>query len=119
MEALSSSPDISISPPLFIKVDKYTEIVKNLQKLKSFSLSLRDALDALSEIERELVSGISLAHKALDEFNQVIAGLDAKFMRAHSIEETPINTSEMDKYIEGVYKQMERIKKELQTLKEK
>jgi len=110
-------PDTSVSPPLFIKVDKYTELVKDIQKLKSLSLALRDSLDALSDIEKQLVSGISLAHKTLDEFNQLLSNLDSKLLRIHSLEETPIDTKEIDKYIKNVYDQIEKIKQELKMIK--
>jgi hypothetical protein len=115
--AITHAPDVSISPPLFIKLDKYSDIVKNLQKLKSFSLAMRDALDAVSDIEKELTSGISLAHKALDEFNHAIANLDSKVLRAHGAEGAA-DTKEIDDYIKNVYGQMERIKKELGSIKD-
>jgi hypothetical protein len=115
--AVVHAPDVSISPPLFVKLDKYSDIVKNLNKLKSFSLAMRDALDAVSDIEKELTSGISLAHKALDEFNNAIANLDSKVLRVHGAD-TAADTKEIDDYIKNVYGQMERIKKELGSIKD-
>ena len=35
----------SKTPPVFIKIDRYGEVVKNIQRLKTFALGLRDALD--------------------------------------------------------------------------
>jgi hypothetical protein len=109
--------DVHGSPPVFIKIDKYSDIVKNLQKLKSYALSLRDALDALADIEKELTTGISIGHKALDDFNTIIAILDSKLLRASAIEEFDIGApGDMDKYIKGIYDQMEKIKDELKDL---
>jgi len=51
-------------PPLFIKLEKYQDVINTIHKLKTFSLSLRDALDALADVEKELQTGMSLAHKA-------------------------------------------------------
>jgi hypothetical protein len=105
------------SPPVFIKIDKYTDIVKNLQKLKSYSLSLRDAIDALSDIEKELTTGISIANKALDDFNTIIAILDSKLLRASAIEEFDIGApADVEKYIKGIYDQMDKIKTELKEM---
>ena len=105
------------SPPVFIKIDKYTDIVKNLQKLKSYSLSLRDAIDALSDIEKELTTGISIANKALDDFNTIIAILDSKLLRASAIEEFDIGApADVEKYIKGIYEQMDKIKTELNEM---
>jgi hypothetical protein len=105
------------SPPVFIKIDKYSDIVKNLQKLKSYAMSLRDALDALSDIEKEITTGISIAHKALDDFNTIIAILDSKLLKASAIEDMDIGApGDVDKYIKGIYDQMEKIKTELKEM---
>lgn len=79
-ERQPSQPEAK-SPPLFIKIDKYKELVQNLQRLKSYALSLRDALDALDDIEKELKTGIQLTQKALDDFNTIIAMMDTKLIR--------------------------------------
>ena len=116
-EKLSQSVGIHGSPPVFIKIDKYTDIVKNLSNLKSYALSLRDALDALADIEKELTTGISIAHKALDDFNTIIAVLDSKLLRASAIRDTEINQpQDVDKYIKGIYEQMEKIKTDLRGM---
>lgn len=113
----SDSVDIHGSPPVFIKIDKYTDIVKNLSKLKSYAMSLRDALDALADIEKELTTGISIAHKALDDFNTIIAVLDSKLLRASAIKDMDVSApGDVDKYIKGIYDQMERIKSELKSI---
>jgi hypothetical protein len=108
------------SPPVFIKVDKYTDIVKHLQKLKGYSLSLRDALDALSDIEKEINTGISIAHRALDDFNTIISTLDSKITKADSTSDIDIDSSEdVDEYVKGIYDQMEKIKAELRSVEGK
>ena len=35
-------------PPLFIKIEKYKEVIQSIQQLRAYALSLRDALDALA-----------------------------------------------------------------------
>jgi len=108
------------APPLFIKIDKYREVVDNLQKLKSFALSLRDALDALADIEKELTTGINIAHKALDDFNTIISVLDSKLMRVGEIGtgETQSSSKEVDSYVRNIYDQMDKIKQELKSVSE-
>ena len=107
------------SPPLFIKVDKYGEVVKNVQRLKSFALGLRDALDALADIEKELSTGLTIANRALDNFNSTISILDSKLLRvaATGIDKTDVNIpDELDDYIKNVYEQMNKLKHELKTI---
>lgn len=109
-------------PPLFIKIEKYREVIQSIQQLRSYALSLRDALDALSDIERELSTGLEITHKALDKFNNILSILDVKLSRAHfkgrelgEIErgikaQTP---TEIEDYVKNLYDQMEKIRSEL------
>ncbi|MFH1978065.1 MAG: hypothetical protein ABIJ92_01960 [Candidatus Aenigmatarchaeota archaeon] len=105
------------SPPLFIKIDRYKDVVKEIQRLKSYSLGLRDALDALVDIENELKNGLSLAQKALDHFSSVVSLLDAKFLRIQGVESNDLDDvpDELDNHIKGLYNQMEKIKSDMRT----
>lgn len=107
-------------PPLFIKIDKYQDVVENLQKLKSIALGLRDALDALADIEKELATGINITHKALDDFNTIISMLDSKLTRVGEIGTgKKIGTvGEVDNYVRNIYSQMDKIKQELKNVEE-
>jgi Mg2+ and Co2+ transporter CorA len=108
------------APPLFIKIDKYKDIIQNIQKLKSYSLSLRDALDALSDVEKEIQTCISIANKALDMFNTIISLLDTRLLRVHGLgEKTTVTVpKEMDEYVKDVYNEVERIKNELNAIRQ-
>lgn len=107
-------------PPLFIKIDKYQDVVENMQKLKSLALSLRDALDALADIEKELTTGISIAHKALDDFNTIISMMNSKFTRVGEIGtgQSTGTTGEVNAYVKDIYSQMDRIKQDLKNVSE-
>lgn len=105
------------SPPLFIKIDKYRDVVNSLYKLKSYSLGLRDALDALADIEKELQKGLSITHQALDNFNTTIASLDSKITRIspQEVNSSPVE-DEMEDYVKELHDQMERIRQELKSV---
>ncbi len=108
-------------PPLFIKIDKYRDVVDNLQKLKSLALSLRDALDALADIEKELTTGINISHKALDDFNTIISMLDSKLTRIGNVRDAGKSVGtpgEVNTYVRDIYSQMDRIKQELKNVSE-
>ena len=105
------------APPLFIKIDKYKDVLKTVQELKSFSVGLRDAMDALAEVEHELKVGMEIANKALDRFNALLSLLDSKLIRIDGMEEQDVQTpKEIDDYVKGLYDQIERIKHELRTI---
>ncbi len=109
-------------PPLFIKLDKYGEMVESIQKLKSTALGLRDALDALDDVEKELRNGLAITQKALDSFNTVLTVLDSKLLRAEHVNEPRASPeekaarSEVNAYIKDVYDQIEKIKNELKAI---
>ena len=119
-ERLQPAPSEARTPPLFIKIDKYKEIVQNLQRLKSYALSLRDALDALDDIEKELKTGIQITQKALDDFNSMIAMMDSRLIRLSEGEDGGEFESEapenMDDYVKNVYDQIAKIRDELRTI---
>ena len=112
------------NPPLFVKVEKYKDLMQSVKKLKSYSISLRDAIDALTDIEKELQAGLSITHKALDAFNTIISVLDAKLSSAHSagdihIEEAKSEVKppkEIENYVKSLYEQIERIRSELKSI---
>jgi hypothetical protein len=108
------------SPPVFVKVDRYRELLEDIQKLRSYSLGMRDALDAMSEIEKELKTAMNLTNKVLDKVNIIISSLDMKLLRktGMSQEDEPgvKPPEEVESYIKGIYDQVEKLKGELQSL---
>ena len=113
------------APPLFIKVDKYRSVLEQIEKLRSFALSLRDALDALTEMEREIQAGLAICHKGLDNLNATLSILHSTLSRSH-VEESHIKSvtepirvetpREIEDYVKGMYQQMEKIKRDLEAI---
>ncbi|MEM5871416.1 MAG: hypothetical protein QW051_00935, partial [Candidatus Aenigmatarchaeota archaeon] len=79
-----SKPPQPSSPPLFIKVERYREIIRAIQDLRTYILNLRDALDILKDMQREIANGIEIAHKTLDDLNIIASNLDSFFVRPQS-----------------------------------
>ncbi|RLJ08305.1 MAG: hypothetical protein DRP12_00800 [Candidatus Aenigmatarchaeota archaeon] len=102
------------APPLFIKIDKYNEVVRNLNRLRDFTLKLRDALHTVASIERDLQESIESVHRALDRVNEALGSLDDLLLRA--FKEKPASREELEAYVRELYQQMERIKSELKSI---
>ncbi|UCC91747.1 MAG: hypothetical protein JSV39_00535 [Candidatus Aenigmatarchaeota archaeon] len=128
-QAAPPMPAVSRSPPLFIKVDKYRNIVKNIRDLKTHLLNLRDALDVIEDMQKEFVNGVQIAHKTIDELNMIISSLDSFFMRPQGIEphmeeeEMPepagpgrMTTGEAENYVKDVYSQLEKLRAQLKAI---
>ena len=103
------------SPPLFIKVEKYDELIKNLQQLRAYALSIRDALDTLIDIHRSLQMGINITQRALDKLNTVLASLDESLYQTGEKPKTE-KPKEIEEYIRNLQNEMEKIKKELKDI---
>ena len=124
----SVSPEtFSASPPLFVKVERYREIVGSINSIKSYLLNLRDTLDVLEEMHKEVANGIDMSHKMLDKLNMILSRLDSFFTRPHVAEAEPEEEhepihpkaprpAEMEHYVKNVYGQLERLKNQLKTM---
>ena len=121
------SPESSKSPPLFIKVDKYRSIIKNIRDLKSHLLNLGDALDVLEDMQKELANGVQVANKTLDEVNSLISSLDSFFLKPKSMqsdmeEETLPQPgmgqiqSQSDSYTRDMQGQVEKLRAQLRAI---
>ena len=90
------------SPPLFIKLDRYKELAKQIKRLKSISMGMRDALDALNEIEREIANGVVIANRSLEELSGIINELDLRFAKVKEAEEGRI-PRDAEEYVKKGY----------------
>jgi len=113
-------PRPSSMPPVFVKVDRYRELLENVQQMRSYALGLRDALDAMADIEKEFKTAMSITAKALDKLNLVISTIDMKLLRTSS---SPADSSEsvkppaeIEDQVRGIYEQIEKLKGELRTV---
>lgn len=113
-------PSKKSSPPVFVKIERYRELLEDVQKLRSYSLGLRDALDAMAEIEKEFKTAMSLTNKVLDKVNIIISSLDMKLLQktGPSLDtSSPIKPpEEVENYVRGIYEQIEKLKSELQSI---
>ncbi len=132
----------SDSPPLFIKIEKYRDIIKNIMEAKSFILNIKDAMDALEDVQKQISDGVKVAQKTLDDLNTNLANLDSFFIkpgrggtgsapapqRVPSQPPSPPGTPDQgvpqprrsqpaDKYADDVYGQLERLRSQLKSLK--
>jgi len=108
------------SPPVFVKVDRFRELLDDVGKMRSYSLGLRDALDAMSELEKEFKTAMTITNKVLDKLNIIISSIDMKLLKKPGEpqqEEGPVRApEEIEAYVKGIYEQIERLKGELQSL---
>jgi len=108
------------SPPVFVKIDRYRELMDDIQKLRSYSLGMRDALDAMGELEKEFKTAMNITNMVLDKLNVLISSLDMKLFRKPGQapdEDREIKPPEdIEKHVKNIYEQIERLKGELKSI---
>jgi hypothetical protein len=115
------------SPPIFIKVEKYREIVGGMRDLRSYILNLRDTLDVLVDMQKELANGIEIAHKTLDELSTILSNLDALFIKPQGMESRLDDnddigdmegrgTEELRASMSNVYGHLEKLRAQLKAI---
>lgn len=111
------------SPPVFIKIEKYRDIVKNISDLKAQAVGLRDTLEVLIDVEAELKRALDVTNRTLDNLNIVLSDLESKLTRISPEEERvelpkiPLQPPrEIEGYVRDLHKHIERIKHELESI---
>lgn len=110
------------SPPLFIKLDRYNDLVKNLQELRKYSREIKGALDNLTEVEKRLTRGLTASYRTLDSLDTIITMLNSHLNQGQSqVRDIPAMTQaqkhDMEKYFSNIKTEIDRVKTELTTLK--
>jgi Mg2+ and Co2+ transporter CorA len=107
------------SPPVFVKIDRYKDLLEDIQKLRSYSLGLRDAIDAMADIEKEFKTAMNLTNKVLDKVNILVSSIDMKLLQKHgssAVLSTIKPPEDVENYVKGIYDQIEKLKTELKSL---
>ncbi|MEM5797968.1 MAG: hypothetical protein QW703_00235 [Candidatus Aenigmatarchaeota archaeon] len=102
------------APPVFIKIDKYSDVVRNLNRLREGMINLRDALHMLSNAEKELQANIENVYRLLDKVADSLGFLDDVLLRA--FKEKPAGREDLEGYVKELYNQIEKIKSQLRTV---
>jgi hypothetical protein len=70
-----------MSAPLFIKLTKYREILKNMNQIKININLIRDHITMLNELEQLKSQNMALMESALQDVLQTIGKMDSDFMK--------------------------------------
>ncbi|MDD5417045.1 MAG: hypothetical protein PHU12_03655 [Candidatus Aenigmarchaeota archaeon] len=102
--------------PLFIKVDKYKEVLQKIQKLKTILSSLNSLARLETELEKIAEDIENVEKKNLDEFSSIIAQLDQELVRPQSFEPYIKNQPVTDGYIKELETDINAMKSRTQNL---
>ncbi|MEM5834253.1 MAG: hypothetical protein QXQ69_00175 [Candidatus Aenigmatarchaeota archaeon] len=104
------------SPPVFIKVEKYDEIVLEMGKIKDILEELKGILVSLKELEKTRKETLEEIHNISKDLEERVSKLYSTFLKPYSYEEVPIEgTEEVENIIDELKSQIEELKSEMEA----
>ncbi len=108
------------SPPLFIKLEKYSDVVRNVQELQAYAAEMRRTVDMLVETEQRLHRGIEGAYNALEGLNDRLSTLTKRLAGEQQEGQKPMNVqkaSELTGYVKDVHGELDKIMSDLENIR--
>ncbi|MFQ6020978.1 MAG: hypothetical protein ACE5J4_03100 [Candidatus Aenigmatarchaeota archaeon] len=115
-ERIQNAPKLA---PLFIKIDKYRDVLENIQKLKTILNDINNLLKLKKEIEKIRKDSSKTLEKNIRDFIDTTNKLDREFIIPRPMR--PYVKTEKTQKIEGFISEMQeelaRIKEELNKIR--
>ena len=105
--------------PLFVKIDRYRNILKSLGELKTTLALLKNAFVMLDQIEKIENENMNLIASALDNIEKKMMSLDSEFLRPSGFEDETSETYEFQNVqavVSDLQSQIEQLKNEMQPV---
>lgn len=125
-EKVSSSIQTPIPAPLFVKLEKYKEIITTLQEIKTLMTGLRNLFTILEEVDQVKNDTINTLRITIQRIEKNIAQLDANFLRTggedvekikESIKPRSIEVTELEDSLKQLYDELTTMKNEIEKIK--
>lgn len=111
----------SASAPLFVKVDKYRDIITSIQEMKLYVSSSKQIFAVLQEVEGLKADTINVLRATLQRLERSITEIDAELLRPQGVSiaeaEKSTEVTHIESSLSELQKQLLDLKKELQGMK--
>jgi hypothetical protein len=108
-----TSEPIPVFAPLFVKLERYREILGSLNELKGTLESIRNAFMMLNEMDRLRYENMKIVQGAIDAVDERLKSLDSEFVR-------PVGFDDQNQtvpYAEGLEGELEALKGQVEQLR--
>ena len=105
--------------PLFVKLDKYKQILDTLKELRAIIGSIKSSFSTLKEVEGLLKENLKIAEKTIQNFERKFSSLNSCFLKPASYEEETeelFEVKDLESSISQLKSQIEELKTELQSV---
>ncbi len=118
--------EILSSTPLFVKVERYKDILNNINEIKTLLSGIQNILSILEEIEQLRLEGINTLRITMQRLERNITKLDLGFTKPSdiSIEKVKeeikprmLEAEEMEDSLMQIYNQLNAMRAEIEKLK--
>ncbi|MBI5347346.1 MAG: hypothetical protein HZB66_01925 [Candidatus Aenigmarchaeota archaeon] len=117
-EIVTTSPNIGA--PLFVKIEKYRDIVKSVQEIRTFIAGTKQAFTILSEIETIRKDALNILKTTMQRLEKRTVELDNIMLRPRGIpfeEESVEEVGHVEDGLMDLQRQISELKKDLETLR--
>jgi len=105
--------------PLFVKLDKYKQILNALVELKTTIAAIKNSFSVLNELERLKMESLKMIQASVDKMDKRLVALDSEFLRPSGFhEEMPAemyNSESIGGVINDLRSQIEQLRAEIQV----
>jgi hypothetical protein len=105
--------------PLFVKIDRYRNILKSLGELRTTLVLMKNAFAMLEQIDKIKDENMNLIASALNSIEKKLISLDSEFLRPSGFENELSETYEFENVqlvISELHSQIEQLKTEMQQV---
>jgi vacuolar-type H+-ATPase subunit I/STV1 len=106
--------------PLFVKVDKYRELLSSVHEMKLYLSSSKQLFSILQDIETVRADALKVLRASLQRMEKSVVEMDSELLRPRGAEfpdEGVREVSQMENSLNDLQKQLMDLKRELQQLK--
>jgi len=73
--------------PLFVKIDKYNQVLQNLEEIRSSLDSLKELFELMNEVDEVKRRGMNELKKGMSDLANTLVSMDEKFIRPEGTDE--------------------------------
>ncbi len=108
--------------PLFVKVDKYRDVLRDVHELKLYTAGIKQVLDLLHDIETIRVDANKVLRATVQRIEKTLTEVDSELLRPRGAIMSEVAREDTEvRHLEGsltdLQKQLSDLKRELQSFK--
>lgn len=117
---VEEKPPVKGAAPLFVKIDRYNEILKNLEEIRGMLKSFTSAVALITEIDKIKSDAVDALRKTMTKITDSLISMDEQFirpepMRGEIVAKPP---TEVESHLAELQAELKHLRKELGAVAE-